>query len=263
MPGAVADDDQRAEAEAPAALHHLGDAVDVDDLLLELEAVGRRRSAAGCRPICAMFASLRTSGRPRARRRRPRARGRGRGSRCDRRRPRVMPFSWQRRAASRPDLLRGVDVGRLRRAAPRSSADSVDAASSVLPRLVGDHLRVDVLAAAEDGEPRARVGAAHARGARAPAGAARAICVCVVAISAVSRRRRPPCRPSGGCVSSAYLMPLPLYGSGGRSARIAAAVSPSSWRSAPSSVTTDLACSTFAVTPGGQLEQRSGASSRG
>jgi hypothetical protein len=34
----VADDDQRAEAEAPAALHDLRDAVDVNDLLLELDA---------------------------------------------------------------------------------------------------------------------------------------------------------------------------------------------------------------------------------
>jgi hypothetical protein len=32
----IADDDQRGEAEAPAALHHLGDAVDVDELVDEL-----------------------------------------------------------------------------------------------------------------------------------------------------------------------------------------------------------------------------------
>ena len=32
----VADDDERGEAEAPAALHHLGDAVDVDELVHEL-----------------------------------------------------------------------------------------------------------------------------------------------------------------------------------------------------------------------------------
>src|SRR5207302_8526182 len=36
---AVPDDDQRAEAEPPAALHDLGDAVDVDDLLLQLGAL--------------------------------------------------------------------------------------------------------------------------------------------------------------------------------------------------------------------------------
>ena len=32
----VADDDERGKAEAPAALHHLGDAVDVDELVDEL-----------------------------------------------------------------------------------------------------------------------------------------------------------------------------------------------------------------------------------
>ena len=32
----VADHDERGEAEAPAALHHLGDAVDVDELVDEL-----------------------------------------------------------------------------------------------------------------------------------------------------------------------------------------------------------------------------------
>ena len=38
--GAVADDDDRAEAEAPAALDDLRDAVDLDDALLERELVG-------------------------------------------------------------------------------------------------------------------------------------------------------------------------------------------------------------------------------
>src|SRR5262249_41736500 len=37
--GAVAHDHQRTEAEAPAALDHLGHAVDLDDLLLQLDAV--------------------------------------------------------------------------------------------------------------------------------------------------------------------------------------------------------------------------------
>ena len=36
----VADDDQRGEREAPAALDHLGDAVDLDDALLEIQAGG-------------------------------------------------------------------------------------------------------------------------------------------------------------------------------------------------------------------------------
>jgi hypothetical protein len=40
MPVSVADDHQGAEAEAPAALDHLGHAIDRDDLLLEFEAAG-------------------------------------------------------------------------------------------------------------------------------------------------------------------------------------------------------------------------------
>ena len=39
-PGAVADDDDRAEAEPPAALDDLGDSVDLDDALLERELIG-------------------------------------------------------------------------------------------------------------------------------------------------------------------------------------------------------------------------------
>ena len=42
--GAVADDDDRAEAEAPAALDDLGDAVDLDDALFERELVGSMRA---------------------------------------------------------------------------------------------------------------------------------------------------------------------------------------------------------------------------
>ena len=45
--GLVADDDERAEAEAAAALHDLGDAVDVDDALLELLFVNLRAGRAG------------------------------------------------------------------------------------------------------------------------------------------------------------------------------------------------------------------------
>ena len=39
-PGAVTDDDDRAEAEPPAALDDLGDPVDLDDALLERELIG-------------------------------------------------------------------------------------------------------------------------------------------------------------------------------------------------------------------------------
>ena len=72
---AVADDDQRGKAEAPAALHHLGDAVDADQLLDELAALASR-SARGprCRPrpcgLVPLLASLsRISARLRGRRR--------------------------------------------------------------------------------------------------------------------------------------------------------------------------------------------------
>ena len=47
--GFVTDDDERAEAEAPAALDDLGDAVDVDDALLELLFVDLQSRRACCR----------------------------------------------------------------------------------------------------------------------------------------------------------------------------------------------------------------------
>jgi hypothetical protein len=40
----VADDHERGEREAPTALHDLGDAVDLDDALLEVQACGIHRS---------------------------------------------------------------------------------------------------------------------------------------------------------------------------------------------------------------------------
>ena len=56
---AVADDDDRGEAEPPAALHHLGDAVDADELLDQLDSRdrpdrrGRRAAARPVPPPCA------------------------------------------------------------------------------------------------------------------------------------------------------------------------------------------------------------------
>ena len=51
----VADDHERGEAEAPSALHHLGDAVDVDELVDKFvsrsSAVPRSRSRLGSRAI--------------------------------------------------------------------------------------------------------------------------------------------------------------------------------------------------------------------
>src|SRR6185312_8728844 len=43
---AVADDDDRREAEAPAALHHLGDTVDADELLDKIALLAAARAAA-------------------------------------------------------------------------------------------------------------------------------------------------------------------------------------------------------------------------
>src|SRR5262249_57649876 len=84
-PRRVADHHERAEAEAPSALHHLRHAVDVDDLLLQLGApiVHDPPGAAGT-TLCHVSPSLRTGGRPRARHLRAHARGRDTGSRCDR-----------------------------------------------------------------------------------------------------------------------------------------------------------------------------------
>ena len=61
-PVAVADDDQRAEAEVLAALDDLGDAVDVDDLVLELELRSRRSARsltfASCRCLLELQAGF-------------------------------------------------------------------------------------------------------------------------------------------------------------------------------------------------------------
>src|SRR5262249_9348858 len=85
----VADDDGPAEAAPPAGLHDLRDAVDVDDFLLQLDAVrvGDDPARAAARTISLGHTVLpRTSTRPRARLPPPRARGRGRENRCGRRR---------------------------------------------------------------------------------------------------------------------------------------------------------------------------------
>src|SRR5205823_8550464 len=77
---AVADDDQGAEAEPPSALHHLGNAVDVDDLLLQLDALRVEDDATRTARRTRMRqgrSSLRARGRPRAPPRRRRARGHG------------------------------------------------------------------------------------------------------------------------------------------------------------------------------------------
>ena len=60
----VADDDERGEAEAPAALHHLGDAVDVDELVDELAVALLAADPGPCRdPVavpCSAISSVRS-----------------------------------------------------------------------------------------------------------------------------------------------------------------------------------------------------------
>ena len=75
------DNDDRAEREAPAALDHLGHAVDLDDALFE-------RQAGGIDPgQRSLLIASRSRGRLRARHQPGRARGRGSGSRRGRIRP--------------------------------------------------------------------------------------------------------------------------------------------------------------------------------
>src|SRR6266852_3949335 len=63
---AVADDDARREAEAPAALHHLGDAIDADELFDEIAVLAIAALAVAVAPAPAAVAPARG---PSARRR--------------------------------------------------------------------------------------------------------------------------------------------------------------------------------------------------
>src|SRR4029453_17344333 len=91
---AVADDHQRREAEPPAALHHLGHAVDVDHAIAEIEVVGIDRSGPSC------LAFPRTRGRPRGPPPpRPRC-GPGTGIRFDRTPPGSRWRPWPSRPAA-------------------------------------------------------------------------------------------------------------------------------------------------------------------
>ena len=59
----VADDDERGEAEAPAALHHLGDAVDMDELVDELAVAlfAVALACSRCHVACSIVAGLSSS----------------------------------------------------------------------------------------------------------------------------------------------------------------------------------------------------------
>src|SRR5207244_12471104 len=122
-----------------------------------------------------------------------------------------------------------------------------------LARAVGDHLHVGGPAAAEDGEPGPRLGAAHPLAHPRPATSARDG-------GRIGAHQRVPAAPAAALPalrrmrSSAYLTPFALYGSGGRSSRSAAAAWPSSSRSAPSSVIITWR-STLADSPGGTRQR--------
>ena len=197
---AVADHDQRREAEALAALHRLGDAVDVDQLLDELLAAvaggpprpprlrpwpprlppGPPRSppraaaiAAGAAPAAAAAAGaaatwfhppFKTPVHLRGRPRPAHERGHETENRRDRRRPWKRPPPWRaRRGACRhrpPPLGR---AGRCRAHPSRASSGGDRDARAVV-----DHLRIDVLRRAVDRQARALPGLGAERGADAP-----------------------------------------------------------------------------------------------
>src|SRR5215468_10630653 len=117
------------------------------------------------------------------------------------------------------------------------------------PALVRDHLGVDVPVATEHAQSGPRIGAEHgAAHARPPPSPRHRLesgchrCYLPAAPAALPALRR--------ICSPAYLMPLPLYGSGGRSARICAHTSPSTCLLLPSMVTI-VWRSTLASMPGG------------
>src|SRR6185437_3909930 len=118
-------------------------------------------------------------------------------------------------------------------------------------RDIVDRLRVDVLRRAEHGQPRTLRGAVDALANRALA--LGALAVFVGAVLDVSRHGYlPAVFPAlRRMVSLTYLMPLPLYGSGGRKLRIFADAAPSAWRSMPDKMRRFL--SVFAETPSGSV----------
>src|SRR6185503_20409328 len=118
-------------------------------------------------------------------------------------------------------------------------------------RDVVDRLRVDVLRRAEHGQTRTLRGAVDplADGALA----LRALALFGGAVLDVSSHGYlPAVFPAlRRMVSVTYLMPLPLYGSGGRKLRIFADAAPSSWRSMPDKINRFL--SVFAEMPSGSV----------
>src|SRR5690349_10706923 len=219
----VADDDQRREREPPSALHDLGHAVDGDDAIVQLEHARidlRFRHQALLEDQAARASRV--------------------GERLHSSVVHV-PAAIEHNALD-PLRLRlagqqlAHELGRSHVAALRLTGAELLAPAvhrqQGLPGVVVDQLGIDVIQAAEDRQPRPRPRAAH-EPAQAP----------VPDISRSPPLFRDHLAPAPAFLptlrritSSEYLIPLPLYGSGSRSARSFAAVWPSSALSAPFNV---------------------------
>src|SRR5262249_14645251 len=119
-------------------------------------------------------------------------------------------------SGEQPHLLGGAHVGGLRQLR-RQLGGGRRPRQERPARLVGDHLHVDVPVAAVHREPRAVV--------RATQPAPHAVAAKVSRFVSRGRHQRAPAAALPALrrmVSVAYLMPLALYGSGGRSRRMAA-----------------------------------------
>src|SRR5262245_23234311 len=207
-PGAVADDYEGAEAEAPAALHDLRHAVDVHDLLFQLGA------AVVDDPPLAAGSHLRHVFRPLWRTSELEAALAG--ALCHRAYAAVIeePVAVEDHpgdalllappGGEQPDLLGGGDVRSLRQLGPQLRGEGGHREER-LARLVGDHLDVHVPIAPKHGEPRPLVGAAHTT--------ADPIATALPRFPARCRHQRAPAAAFPAfrrMVSVPYLTPLPL-----------------------------------------------------
>src|SRR5947209_7548710 len=120
-----------------------------------------------------------------------------------------------------------ADLGRLRDTVALDFQVDRRRGGERLARAVVDHLRVEVIEAAEDGQPRALRGPGHVDADAPVAVPAALLAVCpldhadaLAPLPALPGLRR--------TFSPRYITPLPLYGSGGRSPRMLAATWPTS-----------------------------------
>src|SRR5207302_5082952 len=237
VPASVADDDERREGKAPAALDDLRDAVDGDHSVVELEDAGID-ARLGHSPLLKDQA----------------AGPRGLGQCLD---PSVIlkaaavedhalhaPLLRLLRDQLAHDLRRGDVSAALLSRAERGAA-AVHRGQRP-PALVVDQLGVDVIQAAKHRQARARRGAADP-----PAQPEMPYVPRRASFASDHFAPAPAFLPTlRRTTSSAYLIPLPLYGSGLRNIRSVAAVCPSSALSAPRSVIS-VCLSISAVMPSG------------